>query len=162
MSRKSITWIAVGALAAAAVVVAALVAYHVGADHGSSRIAVGPLRRSFVMPLFVRTVRPFPAAEALLLLLIGGVIGAAIAVLARPGGAVAGHPALAAPVDPRWSEFDQWHQWAHGAPTVAPQAASAPPATATAPPDAPVVTPAAPTDSDAGAAPPPAPPTGPA
>lgn len=42
MSRKAVTWIAVGALAAAAVIVAAAVACHIGADHGSGRIHGAP------------------------------------------------------------------------------------------------------------------------
>jgi hypothetical protein len=147
MSRKTVTWIAVGALAAAAVIIAAIVAYHVGADHHSGRVAVGPFRRSFGTPTFVRTVRPFPVAEALVLLLIGGVVGAAIAVLARPG-ALAGHPAPAPPVDPRWRELDEWYRWAHGAPAT-PAAVQGPPRAApTAPPAAPATPPATPSDPD--------------
>ncbi len=153
MSRKAVTWIAVGALAAAAVIVAAIVAYHVGADHGSSRVVGGPFRRSFVMPTLLRTARPFPAVEALVLLLIGGVVGAAIAVLARPGSALVGHPDEP-PVDPRWRELDEWHRWAHGAPAApavgqgaapadgpaapAPSASQAEPVVPPAPPDEPV------------------------
>ena len=62
----------------------------------------------------------FSAAASLLLLLIGGAVGAAIGYLAwggRAAGATAAQPAVVpGPVNPLWQQFDQWHRSVHATP----------------------------------------------
>jgi len=168
MRRKTIIWIVAAVLAAAVLAAVGVVAYHVGFHHGATRaVAVGPLRRfGLVTPrVVIGATAGFSAATSLLLLLIGGAVGAAIGYLAWGGraGAAVAQPAVVAtsaqppvaagaPVNPLWQQFDEWHRSVHAAPaagavaegvtappTVPPVATSTPPApeTAVAPPQAP-------------------------
>jgi len=147
MRRKAIFWIVAAVLAAAVLAAVGLVAYHVGFHHGATRsVAVGPLRRfGFATPrVVVGGTAGFSAATSLLLLLIGGAVGAAIGYLAwggravaaavaqpTPGAAVAQPTvasAAAGPTDPLWQRFDEWHRSAHATPPTgaAPEGAAAP------------------------------------
>jgi len=174
MSRKTIIWIVAGVLAAAVVAAVGMVSYHVGFDHGAGRVVVGPrgaLRGFGLGAVVTRRDAAFPAFGAFLALLIGGIIGAAITYLARPGassaGAMAGGtlPATAVPtgyaappaaglgVDPRWQQFEEWHRYAHSPASPAGAAAADPYATtapqAGAPPADQAVEPAASTHAPA-------------
>ena len=175
MRRKIIFWIVVAVLAAAALAAVGIVAYHVGFNHGAGRsVVAGPLRRfGFVTPgVGVGRTAGFSAATSLLLLLIGGAVGAAIGYLAwggRAAGAAAVQPAFVAttpqppmaagaPVNPLWQQFDEWHRSVHAA-APAPEAPTAvtpaaPPVATSASPDAPV----APEPRPAGSPEPPEPP----
>ncbi len=125
MSRKTIVWIVAGVLAAAVLAAVAVVAYHVGFDHGAGgggAILRRPLRdNGFGVAFGRRGVAAFPAVGAFLTLLIGGIVGGAIIYLwrgsARPAGAIAAGydtPAAAGrPAGPRWRQFDEWHRYAH-------------------------------------------------
>lgn len=160
MSRKTIISIVAGVLAAAVLAAVGIVSYHVGFDHGAGRGVAGlrgPLRGYGLGSAFTRRDAAFPLFGTFLVLLIGGIVGAAIVYLARagghPAGAIpAGHattPGTGRPVDPRWQQFEEWHRYAHypAAPSAAaPVAAPGPAATGPAP----------------GAAAVPAPPPGPA
>jgi len=173
MSRKTIFWIVAGVLAAAVVAAVGILSYHAGFDHRGGRVVVGPggVMRGFgAGAVVVRRDTAFPAFGAFLLLLIGGIVGAAVAYLARPGtpaGAIpaaatqpapypggpqaspiAGNPAPIAgpPVDPRWQQFEEWHRYAHGPANPAGYAPTSPGGTAA------TVTPAA-SQPEAGPAP---------
>jgi len=150
MSRKTILWIVAGVLAAAVVAAVGIVSYHVGFDHGGGRVVVGPGRvmRGFgAGAVVVRRDSAFPVFGMFLLLLIGGIVGAAIAYLARPSADSAGTiqgglpvaaavpagyaaPPAGPPADPRWQQFEEWHRYAHGPANPAGYAPTSPGGTA--------------------------------
>ncbi len=175
MSRKTIIWIVAGVLAAAVLAAVAVVAYHVGFDHGAGGGAIlrRPLRdNGFSVAFGRRGVAAFPGVGAFLILLIGGIAGGAIVYLwrgsARTAGAIAaGYEAPAAAgraADPQWRQFEEWHRTVHSPAGAGDQATGtttpgAPSVASTSTPPQPPVMPPQPPQPPTTPAQPPQPPT---
>lgn len=161
MSRKSIIWIVIGVLGAAALAAVAVVFYHLGFDHGSSggvvrlRMPMGGNGSAVGFSRRFGGAGGFPGLALLLGVLVAGGIGALIVYLVsagRPAAAAGSAPTPSStltpgggPHDPQWQQFEQWQQWQqfeqwrrapHGAVIPEPAAPSRP-LTETAPHNAP-------------------------